>query len=155
MTKSNLEGKRFVLLTVPLDSSSFRAVRAGTQTGQEPGDRSRGGGGVLVTGLLTLLSSRTLDYQPRDDSTHLGWALPQQLLIKKMPYSQISCRHFLASQRRPTWPLSWKMLYQQPFHLCLACPQVLTHSTGPTFCIFHYFLIVLVIKPRASCLLGE
>ena len=45
-------------------------------------------------GLLSLLSYRTQDYQPRDGSTHNGpshrWSL-----IEKMPYSWISWRHFL------------------------------------------------------------
>ena len=34
-------------------------------------------------GLLNLLSYRTQDHQPRDGTTHNGWALPHQSLIKK------------------------------------------------------------------------
>jgi hypothetical protein len=45
-------------------------------------------------GLLSLLSSRTQDSQPRDGTTHNG---PSHLwsLIEKMSYIQISWRHFL------------------------------------------------------------
>jgi hypothetical protein len=37
---SNLEKKGFILLTLPGYSSSSKAVRAGTQAGQEPGSRN-------------------------------------------------------------------------------------------------------------------
>jgi hypothetical protein len=42
--------------------------------------------------LLSLLSYRTQDYQPRDGPTH---KFPAWSLIEKMPYSWISWRHFL------------------------------------------------------------
>ena len=45
-----------------------KAVRAGAQAGQEPGGRSRERG-VLQTGLLSLLSSRTQDHQPSNGIT--------------------------------------------------------------------------------------
>jgi hypothetical protein len=41
-------------------------------------------------GLLSLLSYRTKDYQPRDGPTHNGPSL-----VEKMTYSWISLRHFL------------------------------------------------------------
>ena len=43
-------------LTVPYNSSSSKAVRAGTHTGQEPGGGSwcRGHGRILLTGLLSM-----------------------------------------------------------------------------------------------------
>jgi hypothetical protein len=44
--------------------------------------------------LLSLLSYRTQDYQPRDVTTHKGLSHPWSL-IEKMPYSWISWRHFL------------------------------------------------------------
>jgi hypothetical protein len=44
--------------------------------------------------LLSLLSYRTQNYQPRDGITHKG-PLPTWSLIEKMPYSWISWRHFL------------------------------------------------------------
>jgi hypothetical protein len=44
-------------------------------------------------GLLSLLSYRTQDYQPRDGTTHNGLGPPS--LIENMPYSWISWRHFL------------------------------------------------------------
>jgi hypothetical protein len=47
-------------------------------------------------GLLSLLSYRTQDYQPRDGPTHKG-PFPPWSLIEKMPYSWISWRHF------PNW----------------------------------------------------
>ena len=36
--------------------------------------------------LLSLLSQRTQDHQPRVVLLIMGWALPHRLLIKKMPY---------------------------------------------------------------------
>jgi hypothetical protein len=45
-------------------------------------------------GLLSLLSYRIQDYQPRDGTTQQG-ALSPRSLIEKMPYSWISWRHFL------------------------------------------------------------
>jgi hypothetical protein len=44
--------------------------------------------------LLSLLSCRTLDYQPRDGTTHNVPSHPWSL-IEKMPHSWISRRHFL------------------------------------------------------------
>jgi hypothetical protein len=37
---TNSERKVFISLIVPYNSSSSKAVRAGTQTGQEPGGRN-------------------------------------------------------------------------------------------------------------------
>jgi hypothetical protein len=45
-------------------------------------------------GLLSLLSYRSQDYQPRDGTTYNGSSHPESL-IEKMPYSWISWRHFL------------------------------------------------------------
>jgi hypothetical protein len=45
-------------------------------------------------GLLSLLSYRTQDYQPRDGPTHKG-PFPPWSLIEKMAYIWISWRHFL------------------------------------------------------------
>jgi hypothetical protein len=56
----------------------------------------RGHGGMLLTGLLSLLSYRTQDYQPRDGTTHNEPSYPW-LLIEKIPYNWISWRHF------PNW----------------------------------------------------
>jgi hypothetical protein len=44
-------------------------------------------------GLLSLLSYRIQDYQPRDGTTHND--PPPRPLIEKMSYSWISWRHFL------------------------------------------------------------
>jgi hypothetical protein len=45
-------------------------------------------------GLLSFLSYRIQDYQPRDGTTHKG-PFPPCSLIKKMPYSWISWKDFL------------------------------------------------------------
>jgi hypothetical protein len=45
--------------------------------------------------LLSLLSYRIQDDQPRDGTTHNGLGLPLWSLIEKMPYSWISWRHFI------------------------------------------------------------
>ena len=49
---------------------------------------------LASSGLFSLLSYRPQDYQPRDGTTHHGPSHPLSL-IKKMPYSWISWRHFL------------------------------------------------------------
>jgi hypothetical protein len=66
MTKKQFGRKGFILLTLPYCCSSPQEVRTGTQAGQEAGaDAWRD-----VTGLLSLLSYRAQDYQPRDGTTH-------------------------------------------------------------------------------------
>ena len=78
-------GGMFLWLTYP-ESHPLRKSKAATQTGQEPGGRNwfRGHGGVLLTGLLILLSYRTQDHQPRVISPTVGWAILHQSLIKKI-----------------------------------------------------------------------
>jgi hypothetical protein len=44
---------------------------------------------------LGLVSYRSQDHQPRDNTTHSGLYPHYGSLIKKMPYSWISRRHFL------------------------------------------------------------
>lgn len=148
-------------------------MSAGTQEGQEPGERSRGHGGLLLVGLLSLLSSRTHMTSPGMAPPTMGWALPHQPLRKclttrshrdiismEVPLSEDASLgqvdRKLASTDLPGCSpgrcCSWEG--QQPVRLCLAAIQVLTHSTGPTFYLKNIFLIVLIIKPRASCLLG-
>ena len=96
MTKDNPKSKEFISLTV---WSSSKAVRKGIQTGQEPGGRvwSRGHGGVLLTDLLSLLSYRTQ-----------AWAFSYQLLVKKMPYSEVLWRLYL----------NWGFLVSNKSNLC-------------------------------------
>jgi hypothetical protein len=52
---------------------------------------------LALLGLLSF-SYRTQDHQPRVEPLKTGWALPYQLLIKKVPYrlacSLILGRHF-------------------------------------------------------------
>jgi hypothetical protein len=67
MTKKQLGRKGFIQLTFPHCCSSLKEV-------SRSGSRSwcRGHGGMLFIGLLSLLSYRTQDYQPRDGTTHKG-----------------------------------------------------------------------------------
>jgi hypothetical protein len=66
--------KGFIQLTLPYCCSSPKEVRTGTQAGQEAGDDAELWRDVTYClasfGLLSLLSYRTQDYQPRDGTTH-------------------------------------------------------------------------------------
>jgi hypothetical protein len=80
------------------------------KSGRDPGGRSwcRGHGGMLLTGLLIMACSPCFLIEPRANSPGMalptmGWALPNQLLIKKLLYSQIFWRHFL------NWSSSFQM----------------------------------------------
>ena len=58
----------------------MKDVRTETQTGQEPGGRRLNAAYWLVqAGLLSLLSYRTQDHQPRDGTTHNGPSLPPSI----------------------------------------------------------------------------
>jgi hypothetical protein len=77
MTKKQLGRKGFIQFALPYCCSSPKEVRTGTQAGQEAG--AYGGRpwrdvlyGLASPGLLSLLSYRTQDYQPRDGSTYKG-----------------------------------------------------------------------------------
>lgn len=84
---------------------SLKEVKGGTQTGQEPEDRSwqrlwRSADYLLVLhGLLRLLSYSTQDHQHRNDTTH-NWLSPPTEITKKrldLPSpSPILWRHFLS-----------------------------------------------------------
>jgi hypothetical protein len=50
------------------------------------------GSWISSSGLFSLLSYRTWDYQLRDSTSHNGSGLPLLTLIEKMPYSWISRR---------------------------------------------------------------
>ena len=78
---------------------------AGTQTGQEPGGRSRGHGEGLHTALLPMACSACFLIQPGTTSPWLalptmGWAFSYQSLVKKtvsrLACSQFLWRHFLS-----------------------------------------------------------
>jgi len=93
VVKSKLGRKGFIWFILQCCNSSLKEVRTGTQAGQEPGDRSRcrGHGGVLLTGWLLMAWSGFTLTEPRTTSPGvapptMGWALPQQSLMKKMPY---------------------------------------------------------------------
>jgi len=66
--------KGFIQLTLPHCCSSPKEVRTGTQAGQEAGAVAEVMEDVSYwlasPGLLSLLSYRTQDYQPRDGTTH-------------------------------------------------------------------------------------
>jgi hypothetical protein len=89
--KANWEER--VWLTLLHHCSTSKKVRRRTESRQEPeGRRCWGHRGVLLSGLLSLLSCRTQDHQSRDGSTHNR---PPPSLIEKMPYSWTSWRPFL------------------------------------------------------------
>jgi hypothetical protein len=46
-------------------------------------------------GLLCMLSCRTQDHQPRDDTIHHGLGPPPSI-TKKLPYSETLWKHFLS-----------------------------------------------------------
>ena len=87
MGKSNLGRQGFISLTVSYDSSSSKAVRAGTwkqELMQRPWREAAYW--LAFHGLLSLLSNRTQGHQLRGSTTRKAQALPQQTLIKKMTY---------------------------------------------------------------------
>ena len=96
--RSKLGRKGFIQLTHPYCCSSLKEVSTGNQADQKAGaDAEAIEGWSLLAyfpGLLSLLSYRTQDYQPRDGPTHNG-PFPPWSLIEKMPYNWISWRHFL------------------------------------------------------------
>jgi hypothetical protein len=76
MTKKQVGEERVYSAYNPHCCSSPKEVRTGTQADQEAGADAEAMEGVtywLVSpGLLSLLSYRTQDYQPRDGMTHKG-----------------------------------------------------------------------------------
>ena len=64
--------KGFIWLILSYCCSSLNEVRTGS-CGQE---LMQSHGGVMLTGLLCLLSHRTQDHQPRDGTTHSGLGPP-------------------------------------------------------------------------------
>jgi hypothetical protein len=77
-------------------------VHHGRKPGQElkqllEQELCKGHGKMLLAphGLLSLLSYRAQDPCSRMAPPTMGWTLPHQSLIKKIPYSQILWRHFL------------------------------------------------------------
>jgi hypothetical protein len=71
--------KGFIQLTLPHCCSSQKEVRTGTQAGQKAGADERPWRDITYRlaspGLLSLLSYRTQDYQPRDGPTYKGPSL--------------------------------------------------------------------------------
>ena len=78
--RSKLGRKGFIQLTLPHCCSSAKDVRTGTQAGQEAGADAKTIQGCYLLAcfpwLLSLLSYRTQDHQPRDGTTHNGPSHP-------------------------------------------------------------------------------
>ena len=76
MTKKQVGEERVYSAYTSILLFITKEVRTGTQAGQEAGAEQRPWRDVLYwlasPGLLSLLSYRTQDYQPRDDTTHKG-----------------------------------------------------------------------------------
>jgi len=140
-SKSNWVGTHFHIIVHHWGKSGQEL----TQGRQEPGGRSwcRGHGGVLLTGLLNLLSYKTQAHQPRDETTTLGLFLPHQSVIKKMgyrpAYSLTLWRHLLYyGSHPPHWWLllvtawmaqQWKALLEHQawipsIHICNSQPSL-------------------------------
>jgi hypothetical protein len=58
-------------------------------------------------GLLSMLSYRTQDLQPRGRTTHNGWALLQKSLIKKMLYKPRFYGGIFSIEKMPSSPLTF------------------------------------------------
>ena len=113
------ESKGLVVLPVPYNSSSWKAVRAGIHVGQEPESKNwyRGREGVLLSGLFNVANSACFLWDPRTTVPGMAppttdWDLSHQLLITKMFYrfawSLITCKPFL----------NWSSLLSGDFSLC-------------------------------------
>ena len=78
--------KEFICLILLQCGLPLNEFRTGTQARQEPRGRRwyQDHGGVLLTGLLNMLSYRTQDHQPGDGTSQNGLG-PPQLIIEKMP----------------------------------------------------------------------
>jgi hypothetical protein len=76
MTKKQVGEERVYLAYTSILLFITKEARTGTQAGQEAGAEQRPWRDVLYwlasLGLLSLLSYRTQDYQPRDGPTHKG-----------------------------------------------------------------------------------
>jgi hypothetical protein len=78
MTMKQLGREGFIQLTFPHCCSSLKEVRTGTQAGQKAGADEEVGGRrdvlycLASPGLVSLLSYRIQDYQPRDGTIHKG-----------------------------------------------------------------------------------
>ena len=92
----------FLWFMLPHHCWSLKEVRTGTPAGEElPQSSGRGAAYWLAAhGLLSLISYRTQDHQPRDATNHSGLGPSQKSLIKNMryrlAYSLSVQRHFLS-----------------------------------------------------------
>jgi hypothetical protein len=83
--ESNLKRKGFIWHTLPYQSIIKENQGRNLDTRADvdlEGDTSW----FAPQGLLSLLSYRTQDHQPRVVPSTVGWSLSHQSLIKKMPY---------------------------------------------------------------------
>lgn len=90
MTKKHVRREGSNQLTYLHCCSSLEEVRTGTQAGQECGGKNwcSDHGGVLLTGLPSMVCSACLFIEPRAGMVPLSMdlALSHQSLMKKMPY---------------------------------------------------------------------
>ena len=147
MTKSKLVRKGLILLILPYRYSSSKAVRVGTQAGQEPRGRSwcRGRGGVLPNDLFLMTCSACCLIKPRTTSPWeapptVGGAFPNPSLTKKVP-NRFS--YFLSwAQSATVWMLRPRQLYLMCTHInptdlrwTVRLQESLMPQTSAYFCI--------------------
>jgi hypothetical protein len=133
MTKRQIGEKGFIWLRLPYCSSLLKEIRTGIYTGQGPGVRSwyRDHGGVLLTGLLPLACSVHFLIEPGTISPGMApltmdLALP---MIKKIPYSWTSWRHFL---KWSSFPSGDSRLF-----------QINIHKSTQSFTLLSLYLFIL------------
>lgn len=93
MNKSILGREGFIYLTLLVNSLSLREVRTGTQPEQEAGGKNRGcrgHGGMVLMGLLNLISYSVQDHLPRGGSTHINNQ------SRKCPHRPVWWGHFFS-----------------------------------------------------------
>lgn len=97
MTEKQVEEER--VYSIYTCTALHQRRKTGTSNGVEAGagaETVMGAAYRLATSdLLSLLSHRTQDNQPRMEPPTMGWVLPNQSLIRKMPYSRFLRRHAL------------------------------------------------------------
>jgi len=94
--RKGLFGLHFYIIVYHQRKSGQELNKTGTRK-QDMIQRPWSGAVYCLTshGVFSLLSYRTQDHQPRDDTTHMYWSLLHWSLIKKMPYSCMLWMHFL------------------------------------------------------------
>ena len=143
MTKSKLGKKEFIWLTHPYHCSSLKEVRTETQTITGNGATKEGYLLAALSGLLSLLSFRRQDNQPRVSPPTMGWALRHQSLILKMP-CRFACRSVLWRYFL-SWGLPLRRLY-----LISSCHKTSQHSHVQVVA-FHFCLVCDIFVSIIMC----